>query len=113
MTDHADTQRLPVRVCAACGRVHQGQPSRCEQCGSDALEARELPGRGCLVTWTVVRRPPDAFAAEGPMTVGLVDIDDGPRLTARFSALDGEPPLGSRVRIDGFAGEVPLCVLAR
>lgn len=108
-----DSEPLSVEVtaCEACGATHGTRPFRCEACGGDALSTKALPGLGKLFTWTVVRRPPDAFAEFGPMTVALVDIDSGPRMTVSLETDDVEPPLGARVKVTGFRNGVPHCVV--
>ena len=106
-----EAQFVEVSRCDACGAVHAGRPSQCDACGGLALSVHQLEGRGRLVTWTVVRRPPDAFADQGPMTIGLVDIDNGPRLTARLPELSAATALGARVRVSGYRSGVPCCEL--
>ena len=97
--------------CGACGTDHGSKPLRCQQCGDDQINEVALPGTGTLFTWTVVRRPPDAFADRGPMTVALVDIDSGPRLTVSLEEAEADPPLGSRVRVTAIRGGVPHCIV--
>lgn len=97
--------------CAACGALHGARPFRCESCGAQDIAEHTLPGRGTLFTWTVVRRPPDAFAGRGPMTVALVDIDAGPRLTVSLEETGAEPPLGARIRVTAIRDGVPHCIV--
>jgi hypothetical protein len=52
-----------------------------------------LGGGGRLISWTVIRVAPQRYAAEAPYTVGLVELDEGLRLTAR---IDGPPESLSR-----------------
>jgi len=97
--------------CVACGAHHGARPFRCESCGAQDIEEHTLPGRGTLITWTVVRRPPGAFAERGPMTVALVDIDAGPRLTVSLEEAQAQPPLGARIRVTEMRDGVPHCVV--
>src|SRR5438132_6950155 len=39
--------------------------------------------RSRLVSWTVIRVAPARYEAEAPYTVGLLELVEGPRLTAR------------------------------
>ena len=92
--DAAAEGRLLIRRCAACG--HWIAPyqrmgttlDRCPACTSDRVEWAEASGRGTLVTWTVVhqagRRDPDA--EHDPHPVGVVELEEGPWLTARLDA---------------------------
>ncbi len=50
------------------------------------MEACSVPGHGKLVSWTVIRRPPTRFRANGPYTIAVVDLDAGVRLTGRLAA---------------------------
>ena len=100
----------PVTVmrCLRCGAVDAGAPARCRQCGDRALDRIEAPGRGRLVSWTVVRRPAGAFAHRDAFAVALVDLDTGPRLTGNLEGWEREPPLGAAVRVTGEIDGIPL-----
>ena len=81
------------------------RPARHER---DALDRIEAPGRGRLVSWTVVRRPAGAFAHRDAFAVALVDLDAGPRLTGNLEGWEREPPLGVAVRVTGVIDGIPL-----
>ena len=99
---------VAVMRCPRCGAVDAGAPERCRSCGSDALDRIEAPGRGRLVSWTVVRRPAGAFAHRDAFAVALVDLDAGPRLTGNLEGWEREPPLGAAVRVTGEIDGIPL-----
>jgi len=80
----AEQRTLPVWRCTRCDRVDSGAFSRCPGCGSDAIEVGSDAGNGTLVSWTVVRRPPPAFAALRAYAVGIVDLDSGLRVLGRL-----------------------------
>ena len=92
--DAAADGRLLIRRCAACGHwiapyLRMGVTlDRCPACTSDRLDWAEASGRGTLVTWTVVhqagRRTPDDERDAHP--VGVVELEEGPWLTARLDA---------------------------
>ena len=67
-----------------------------------------MPGRGRLVSWTVVRRPSGPFADRDAFAVALVDLDSGPRLTGNLEGWEQEPPLGTTVRVVGEIDGIPL-----
>ena len=48
------------------------------------LEPTLVPGDGTLVSWTMIRRPPAAFRAEGAYAVALVALDAGCQITGRL-----------------------------
>jgi uncharacterized OB-fold protein len=43
-----------------------------------------LSGRGKLVTWTVIHIAPCDFALQTPYVVGIVELEEGVRLTAQI-----------------------------
>jgi uncharacterized OB-fold protein len=79
---------VDVLRCGACGTFDPGPRELCANCASDALVSHHVPGRGTLVSWTVIRRPPAKFKAEGAFAVAVVDLDAGVRITARL--IEGE-----------------------
>ena len=79
---------LAGRRCAECGRLAVDGGKACPFCGAAGGSEVTLSGRGALVSWTVIRVPPARYAAEAPYTVGLVELEEGPRLTARIA---GDP----------------------
>src|SRR5262245_40565270 len=78
---------LPARRCAECGKLSINAAT-CRFCGAEGGESLDLSGRGRLVSWTVIRIPPARYAAEAPYAVGLLELDEGPRITARIA---GDP----------------------
>jgi hypothetical protein len=62
--------------------------SACRFCGAAGGTPVDLCGRGRLVSWTVIRIAPGRYAAEAPYAVGLLDLEEGVRLTARVA---GDP----------------------
>jgi len=85
--DAAASGRLLLRRCSACG--HWVAPytrmglalDRCPNCTAAALEWAESSGDATLVTWTVVH------TRDGPAPpVGVVELAEGPWLTARVDA---------------------------
>jgi uncharacterized OB-fold protein len=96
-----------VSACARCGALDPGGRASCPGCGGELL-SRAVSGRGSLLSWTIVRRPPAGFDAGGPYAVALVELDEGVRVTARLERHDPEPMLGQRVMVSAVAGGVPV-----
>jgi len=97
------TGEVPVRVlrCAACGALDPGPRELCPACLKPALEAVELPGRGRLVSWTLIRRAPTRFRAEAPYAVCVVELEGGLRVTGRLADPATDPQPGAAVRAIG------------
>lgn len=74
--------RLLVQRCRACGE-HQFYPRRhCVHCFAPDPEWVEAKGTGRLHTFSVVHRTATpGFAEEVPYVFGIVELDEGPRLT--------------------------------
>ncbi len=77
---------LRGRRCAECGKlsIEAGRP--CPFCGAEGGGAVALSGQGRLLSWTVIRVAPGRYAAEAPYAVGLLELPEGLRLTARLEA---------------------------
>ena len=78
---------LPARRCAECGKVSVNAAT-CRFCGAEGGSQVDLSGRGRLLSWTVIRIPPARYAAEAPYAVGLLELEEGARITARVA---GDP----------------------
>jgi uncharacterized OB-fold protein len=74
---------LPGRRCAECGKLSV-EAALCRFCGAPGGTPVDLSGRGRLISWTVIRVAPGRYASEAPYTIGLVELDEGARLTARI-----------------------------
>ena len=105
---HGELRRVTMRRCTRCGAVDGSGLERCRRCGGDELERIDVPGRGRLVSWTVVRRPSGPFAHRDAFAVALVDLDSGARLTGNLEGWEQEPPLGTVVRVVGEIDGIPL-----
>jgi uncharacterized OB-fold protein len=80
--------------CTDCGRIAFPPKGACPDCGIDAFETVELSGEGTVYSYTVLSpggAPPE-FAeqarAEGRYVVAIVELDEGPRITAQLADVD-------------------------
>ena len=99
---------VTVSRCVRCAAADGSALARCRRCGSEDIDQCDVPGRGRLVSWTVVRRPSGPFAHRDAFAVALVDLDSGPRLTGNLEGWEYEPPLGTAVRVVGEIDGIPL-----
>jgi uncharacterized OB-fold protein len=104
----ADTHSIGVLRCKACGVLDPGPREFCSACGAPALEPCNVPGHGKLVSWTVIRRPPTRFRANGPYTIAVVDLDAGVRLTGRLASEPGSIKPGADVAFIGMDDAIYL-----
>jgi uncharacterized OB-fold protein len=72
------------------------------------MESCTVPGHGKLVSWTVIRRPPTRFRAQGPYTIAIVDLDAGVRLTGRLPGVTDSLRPGAVVAFIGMHDSIYL-----
>jgi hypothetical protein len=89
-------------------RLRQAQPLAA---GEGDVEVFPLSGRGTVYSFTTVTAPPDAFEVYAPYTLALVQLDEGPLVTAQLTDLDRPPEIGMpvemvirKLRTDGEKG---------
>jgi len=68
--------------------------------------------RGTLVTFTVIRKAPAAFAAEPLYAVAIVDLVNGRRVIGRIEPFEPAPRLGAAVTLARKVKDIPIFVLA-
>ena len=89
--DALRARELRLPYCAACGRPHLPPGPVCPFCFADQVEWRTASGRGTVSSWTVVHKAWfPAFAADIPYNVVQVELEEGPRLTARVVGLPND-----------------------
>ncbi len=106
--------RLEAGKCKSCGRISFPPRVICPQCGRREFEAVKLADSGTLITYTVIRVPPEGFEDQSPYAIGIAELNDGSRLTAQVVDCDfSELKVGMRVRLefrkiseDGVAGVI-------
>ncbi len=91
--DAINESRLVLQNCAACNKLQYPPQASCQVCGtSDALEWKEVEGKGHVATFIVIedgrliRRMPDQ-----PYNLALVTLDADTSVNF-YSNLPGTPP---------------------
>lgn len=87
---------LTFHQCNHCGTLNASCIDLCSICLNRDMLPIQIPGRGRLVSWTTIRKPPLKFKADGIYHVGVFDLDNGQRVTGRFLLQEGDA-LGDRV----------------
>lgn len=103
--------------CGVCGKVFFPPRYVCDNCGRKSIAEMkpfQLKGTGTIFTFSVVHESLKGFETQVPYVVGLVEMDEGVKLTAQI--VDCEPKdvhIGMRVkdvfrkvREDGKAGVI-------
>jgi uncharacterized OB-fold protein len=91
--------RLEAGRCRACGKIAFPPRRICPGCHGESLETITLSGEGKLVTWTIIHVAPRDFAVQAPYVVGIVELDEGVRVTAQIvDCIAEELEFGTRLR---------------
>jgi len=64
----------------------------CPECGGEAKEPYRFSGRGSVYSYTVMNNAPAGFEESLPYTIALVQLEEGPTVTAQLTDL-GERPV--------------------
>ncbi len=56
-------------------------------------------GRGHVYSYTQVLHPPEEYKGQAPYYLALIQLDEGPRVTAQLTDLENEPEIGMRVEM--------------
>jgi uncharacterized OB-fold protein len=97
--DALEDGHLLAARCTDCGTRLLPPRTACDDCGSRALTIEPQPRTGEVVSYTAVHRPPSAFADLAPVTVAVVELDSGARLTGRVAAPLAELDIGRAVEL--------------
>lgn len=76
---------LRIQKCRACGKVWHPPLHICPECHSQDVAWVPTSGRGTLYSFTVVHHPAHvAVANRVPYVVGLVTLEEGPRVVTNL-----------------------------
>jgi uncharacterized OB-fold protein len=93
--------RLEANKCKKCGYISFPPRLICPQCKNREFEETKLAEKGKVLTFTVIRVPPRQFIDQAPYAVGIVELDDGVKLTGQVVDCDFEDlKIGKRVKIE-------------
>ncbi|TET73512.1 MAG: Zn-ribbon domain-containing OB-fold protein [Candidatus Aminicenantes bacterium] len=93
--------RLEANKCIKCGIKFFPPRLICPECKNRELEKTKIAETGKIITYTIIRVPPHQFVDQAPYAVGIVELDDGVKLTAQIVDCDFEDlKIGQKVRIE-------------
>jgi uncharacterized protein len=92
-----ETQRLIGSHCQDCGFLAAPQRQICPNCLGSKTEVVNLSGTGKLMAFTVIYVPSLMMAqagynAKNPYCVGVVELVEGPRISAQILDMDLSKP---------------------
>lgn len=93
--------RYEAAICKKCGKWFFPARLICDACGHREFETKNMKRTGTLLTHTIIRVPPAPFSDQAPYAVGVVEMDDGPRITTQVvDVKDGELKVGLKVKLE-------------
>lgn len=89
--------QLKASQCLDCQKTYLPVRAICPDCGKSNLEWTELSGKGKLVAYTSVYIGPSfmnelGFGRDKPYLTGIVELEEGPKISARLLGLDPKNP---------------------
>ena len=92
--------RLEAGKCDKCGYVAFPHRLICPECGHQKFTTFHLKPEGKIVTYTIIHVAPDNFSTEAPYAVGIVETDEGARLTTQIvDCKPDEIEIGKRIKL--------------
>ncbi|WP_433733254.1 Zn-ribbon domain-containing OB-fold protein [Nocardia sp. CA-129566] len=109
-SDNGAETELMIRRCGRCNKLFAPLTAECSSCRSWDLEWAPASGLGSIVSWRLVHRSVSrAHAPVTPLTIAIVELDEGPWL---YTTIKGDvPPFSDqpirvrfepRLRVDRF-----------
>lgn len=101
--------KLMAAKCKKCDALWLPPRPICAQCHSDELEWTELSGNGKLAAYTVIAfgtmpMMHAGYSRENPYCTGIVEVDEGPRISAEILGIDTQHPeaikIGTPVKVE-------------
>ena len=91
--------------CRSCGELFAEARPMCPVCHSTEMEWHKFSGKARLSTFTCISIVPVYMGQQGygrdkPYCTGVVTLEEGPRISARISGVDGSKPESIRTGID-------------
>ncbi len=77
--------RLQGKKCVDCGYLSFPPRIICPKCNSRNAITHEFIGRGKLYSYTTIYQSPDRFDSSSPYAIGLIDLEEGERITAQLT----------------------------
>ena len=95
-------KKLMASRCRKCQALYLPPHSLCAKCKGDDMEWVELKGNGKLAAFAAISVGPTSTIEEGydrnnPYLVGIVQLDEGPKISARVLGIDPGKPESIKV----------------
>jgi uncharacterized OB-fold protein len=89
--DAAKRHELLIQRCDGCGNHYFYPRPLCPHCLSRMVRWVTVSGRGRLHTFVINHRPPRKFPTQDPFVIGIVELEEGPRLMTNIVGIAPDP----------------------
>ncbi len=87
-------------VCPHCSAKIFPPRDICPECGDEAKDHYQFSGRGEVYSYTTLYNAPAGYEEQAPYTVAMVQLEEGPLVTAQLTDIDvKEPEVGMPVEM--------------
>ncbi len=85
--------------CTSCDEYYFPPRNICPNCRRGAqLEEYRFKGTGTVITFTTIYNSTEDFEMHTPYNLGIIELDEGPRLTGQIVSTKGNVKIGMRVK---------------
>ncbi len=85
--------------CEKCKTLYFPPRIICRICGRDTkMRSRKLSGNGKVYSFTTIRVPSDTFKESAPYTVGVIELEEGPKVEGHVVENGKKVAIGSKVK---------------
>jgi len=95
-------KKLMASRCSKCQALYLPPHPICIKCHGNEMEWVEMKGKGKLATFTAVavgqsRTIEEGYSRDNPYLVGIVELDEGPKVSGRILGIDAKKPENIKV----------------
>jgi len=105
-------EKLMIQRCSQCGAFQFYPRIVCTSCMSEQIEWFQASGRAKVLTYTICRLPvAQAYAADVPYVVALVQLEEGPTMMSNIVQCDPESVVSSmplEVVFEAWSDEITM-----
>jgi len=83
---------LVGEVCPHCSAKIFPPRDICPECGDEAKDHYQFSGRGEVYSYTTLYNAPAGYEEQAPYTVAMVQLEEGPLVTAQLTDIDVKDP---------------------
>ncbi|WP_421077326.1 Zn-ribbon domain-containing OB-fold protein [Methanothermococcus sp. Ax23] len=86
--------------CKTCGTVYFPSRNVCPKCRRKGdIEQYKLSGKGKIYTYSIIHTPPKDFEKLAPYVIAIIELDEGPKLTAQVDCDIDKVQIGMPVEV--------------